>query len=199
MKTFLSLSLAIACVIAVATSCIYDPQSGEVVLKESVCVTFDQYETSPNIAPRVICDKFREALLDKLDSYGATLDDVKDIRVHKAYYKVTELEGHDWTFAFRVWVERGDIDDGPRTLIRFKEQSLMGLKDVTTKAQLRGVGVQLLNRALDDLVAGGDPEVWIGLSQDMISPVPSAGDPLVFSWVACVEFQAIVDVSDYVE
>jgi hypothetical protein len=123
-KTFLSLSLAIACLIAVMTSCIYDPHRGELVVSEIVCVEFDQYEEDGEIEARVICDQFREKLLQKLEENGLTLDDVKDIRVRKAFYQVTDLKGHDWNFAFNVKVERGDVEDGPRTLIRFQEQSL---------------------------------------------------------------------------
>jgi hypothetical protein len=193
-KTFLSLSLVIVCLTAVVTSCIYDPHTGELVISEIVCVEFDEYETDGDIESRVICDQFREKIIAKLDANGLTLDDVKDIRVRKAHYEVTDLEGHDWDFGFRVCVERGDVDDGPRTLIRFREQSLMDLVGVSMKANMQGAGVHLLDRALDDMVAGADPQVWISLKRDTITPVPSASDPLVFSWHACVVFQAIIDV-----
>lgn len=200
MKTsFLSLLLAaIVCLTAVTTSCIYDPQSGEVVVTETICVNMHQYETDGDISSRAINDKFRERLLDEIDSYGATLDDIQSINVVSATYKLASLKNtrHDWRVAADVYVSRNDVSDGPEMLISFSNQSIEALKGKPVVADLDGDGVALLNRALDDLLDGMDPSVSVVLMNTSISPEPTVDDPLQFNWVACVEFQAVVDVSD---
>jgi hypothetical protein len=45
------------------------------------------------------------------------------------------------------------------------------------------------------LVEGGDPQVVVELVGESITPTPTMLDPLVFKWLACVEFQAVVDVT----
>jgi hypothetical protein len=195
MKTsFLSLLLAI-CLIAALTSCIYDPQTGTIVVSEKICVNMDQYETDGDIGARAVCDKFRESLMADIEKHGATLDDVNDISVTSATYKMVKLEGHDWHLTADVKVSRVDVSDGPATLVSFSNQSIDALNSKPTTAALNAAGVALLNRALDDLLAGGDPQVVIELVDESIVPVPSVSDPLAFKWLACVEFQAVVDVS----
>ena len=192
--TFLSLLLAI-CLVAALTSCIYDPQTGTIVVSEKICVNMDQYETDGDIGARAVCDKFRERLLDDINSHGATMDDIVDISVTSATYKLIKLKGHDWHLTADVKVSRVDVSDGPATLVSFSNQSIDDLSGKPTNAALNAAGVELLNRALDDLLAGGDPQVAIELVDESIVPVPSMSDPLEFKWLACVEFQAVVDVS----
>jgi len=193
--TFLSLLLAV-CLTALMTSCIYDPQSGTIVVSEKICVNLDQYETDGDIGARVVADQFRERLLADLYQHGATLDDVNDISVTSATYKLIKLSGdHDWTLTADVYVSRVDVSDGPDKLVSFSNQSVDDLSGKPTNAALDNAGVGLLNRALDDLVAGGDPQVTVELVGESITPVPSVSDPLVFKWLACVEFQAVIDVS----
>jgi hypothetical protein len=199
MKTrFLSLLLAaIVCLTAVTTSCIYDPQSGEVVVTEKICVTLQSYEEDGSIGKRAVCDKFRERLIEEVESYGATLDDIDDISMVSATYKLASLKNtdHDWLFSGDVYVSRADVADGPELLISFSDESVDGLKGKPASANLNSAGVELINRALDDLLGGGDPQVKIELVDESFSPEPSESDPLQAVWLACVEFQAVVNVS----
>lgn len=199
MKTsFLSLLLAaIVCLTAVTTSCIYDPQSGEVVVTETVCVNMHQYETDGDIGSSAVSDKFRERLMEKIADYGATLDDIDELTVVSATYKLSSLKNtrHDWTVSADVYVSRDDVSDGPEMLISFSNESLQGFKGKPVNASLDGDGVALLNRALDDLLNGMDPAVRVSLMNTSISPEPTMDDPLQFNWVACVEFQAVVNLN----
>lgn len=199
MKTsFLSLLLAaIVCLTAVTTSCIYDPQSGEVVVTEKICVNLQNYEEDGSISRRAVADQFRQRLIDKIEDYGATMDDISDITLVSATYKLNSLKNtkHDWLFSGDVYVSRRDVSDGPELLVSFSGESVEGLKGSPTSASLDSDGVELINRALDDLLAGGDPELVVELMNESFDPEPSPSDPLQAVWLACVEFQAVVDVS----
>ncbi len=197
MKTaFLCLFLAATvCLTAVTTSCIYDPQSGQVVVKETICVNMTQHEEDGDISSRAVCDKFRERLLERIEDHGATLADISEISVVSATFKLIKLDGdHDWTVTADVYVTRADVSDGPELLVSFDNESIQGYKGKPTNADLNGAGVALLNRALDDLLGGADPQVRVELMGESITPEPSPSDPLDFRWLACVEFQAVIDV-----
>jgi hypothetical protein len=199
MKTrFLSLLLAaIVCLTAVTTSCIYDPQSGEVVVTEKICVNKTQYETDGSISSRAVYDEFRERLIDRIHSYGATLEDIEDISVVSATCKLVKNSGdHDWTLTYDVYVKRADVADGPAMLVSAENASLDGFQGKPTEANLHGDGVALIDRALDDLLEGADPQVWVEMQNESIVPEPTESDPLDFRWLVCVEFQAVVYVGD---
>jgi hypothetical protein len=190
-KNFLSLSLAIVCLTAVMmmTSCIYQPQSGDVVLRDVICVEFEQYETDAEFETRVVCDTFRQRLFELAEEHGVDPYDIKSLRVRRAGFQITELEGHDWKFSGKVFV---DFEGRRRNLLVFRNQWLSELTEPTA-ADLRGGGVAQLNRALNRLLKGENPIVYIGIRDyGRIWPEPTPTDPLEFKWVACVEFQAVI-------
>jgi hypothetical protein len=192
---FLSLCLtAIVCMTVVNTGCIYDAQSGQIVVKEKICVNMTQYEEDGSISVRAVDERFRERLLNKVEDYGATLDDIDDISVVSATCKLVNLKGHDWTITADVYVKRLDVSDGPEMLAMFDNASLKSFGGAPTEADFDSDGVDLINRALDDLLAGGDPQLALELTGESIVPVPSPSDPLEFRWLACVEFQAVVNL-----
>jgi hypothetical protein len=199
MKTsFLSLLLAaIVCLTAVTTSCIYDPQAGQVVVTENICVNMTEYQTDGNLSSRAVSDKYRERLLEAIASYGATLDDISDISVVSAKFKLASLKStkHDWTASADVYIHRQDVSDGPEQLISFSNVSLADYKGPYETAVLDGDGVDLINRALDDLLEGADPVLILDLMNFSIDPVPTMDDPLQLNWIGCITFQAVVDVS----
>jgi hypothetical protein len=60
------------------------------------------------------------------------------------------------------------------------------------KPRFDSQGVKLVNRALEDLVGGGDPVLVATMVHTDVDPEPSVSDPLVFSWKACIDIMAIV-------
>jgi hypothetical protein len=51
-----------------------------------------------------------------------------------------------------------------------------------------------VDSALTDVLKGMTPRLVITMQSSNIVPAPSTADPLVFSWLAEVTFQAVVDV-----
>lgn len=188
---------AIVCVAAFFTSCIYDPDLGQLVVTEKICVNLEAIETDDDFGNRVVCPQFRERIDMILADNGATYDDLISLSVVGGTYKLVNMQGHDWTVSADINVYRGDVSDGPEHLLSFAGQSIKALKGKPTTAVLDSDGVDLLNRALDDLINGGDPVVWIELDNTSISPTPSMSDPFDFRFLSCVRFQAVIDVSDH--
>lgn len=204
MKKFVVL-LAVAaavCLAAVFTSCIYDEQLGQLVVTEKICVNFEQTETDGVFDDRRVAPQFRERIDAILEENGATYDDLVSLSVVGGTYKLVVMKGHDWRVTadvsvFRRDVTPGPVMDGPEHLLSFTNQSIAALKGKPTTADLDEDGVDLLNRALEDLLAGEDPMIWLELENTSINPVPSSSDPLELRFLACVQFQAVIDVSGH--
>jgi hypothetical protein len=201
-KTILAmLALSIGSVLLLANGCVYDSLRSEVVVTEKVVVQYTEYRESPSIGSAVVADTWRQRLLDALDEYGADIGDVQSITVVSGEYKTTKPSkaDHDWTVTGKVTVRRqddpmGPVTDGPADLVNMTTQSLFGAKGKPVPADLNSAGVEVINRALQDLLAGGNPRLIVEMVSDNVTPAPSPSDPLEFQWQARVTFQAVVDV-----
>lgn len=195
------LALSIGAVLLMANGCVYDSLRSEVVVTEKIVVQYTEYRESPSIGSAVVADTWRQRLLDTLKDYGATIEDVKSISVVSGEYKTTmpSKARHDWTVTGKVTVLRqdnpmGPVTDGPAEFVKMTSQSLNAAKGKPIPADLNSAGVQVINRALQDLLMGGNPRLIVEMVSDNIVPAPSASDPLNFGWLAMVTFQAVVDV-----
>jgi len=195
--------LAALFTLVIGSGCIYDPSTGDVVVTEKICVSFEQDFYNADLGSSVVADEFRERILMRIAAYGATLDDIESITMMSGTYQVTKPASkkneHDWTITAAVDISRqddpsGPVTDGPERFVNMTSQSLMDAKGKPTYADLNSAGVELVNRALQSLLDGGDPRLVLTLIPGGIDPEPSMSDPCSFKWNACVEFQAVVHV-----
>jgi len=187
--------------LALMSGCIYDPSSGTVIVTEKVVVQFEEYREIPTIGSAVVAEDFKERIMDALDRENATIEDVVSISMVSGAYKVTKPSkaGHDWVITGTVTMKRqddpmGPVTDGPANFIDMFNQSLDMAKGKPVVASLNSAGVDVVNRALADILLGGDPRLIITMESSSITPPPSPSDPLVFKWLAEVTFQAVVRV-----
>jgi len=187
--------------LALMSGCIYDPSSGTVIVTEKVVVQFEEYREIPTIGSAVVAEDFKERIMDALDRENATIEDVVSISMVSGAYKVTKPSkaGHDWVITGTVTMKRqddpmGSVTDGPANFIDMFKQSLDMAKGKPVVASLNSAGVDVVNRALADILLGGDPRLIITMESSSIVPPPSPSDPLVFKWLAEVTFQAVVRV-----
>jgi hypothetical protein len=56
-------------------------------------------------------------------------------------------------------------------------------------ADLNQDGVDLINAAIADFLAGYDPvlEFWVDYETGDVDPTPTPGDPLEFTWEGCLK------------
>lgn len=208
MKLFFShLTLfTIISALVLMSGCMYDELSSEVVVTEKICVSFTEFHDDPSIGSSVVCDRFRERILEKIDEYGASLEDIVSISVVSGTYHVTKppesKPKQDWNITAAVNIERqddpsGPVTDGPALFINRTSQWLLEAKGKPTMADMNSAGVELINRALADLLEGDDPRLVLTLVDGIIDPEPTPGNPMTFKWNACVTFQAVVDMELY--
>lgn len=166
------------------------------VLYEKFCVTFDEHRASLNSGTsEIVCDQFATDINQWFADNNVDPSDVCLIFQSGGKMKLgAPYEGsHDWDITSKVMIERVDINDGPKVYLR--------TQTVTVPDDLEGWGefprfdfwgVLLVDRALGDLVDGGNPVLKVTLKYTDVDPEPSESDPLDFSWQACVDIVAVV-------
>ena len=187
--------------LALMSGCIYDPTSGTVVVTGKVLVKFEEYREIPTIGSAVVADDFKERLMNALHEQGFELEDVQAVSMVSGAYKVTKPSkaAHDWVITGTVTMKRqdvplGPVTDGPANFINMFNQSLKMAKGKAVVASLNSAGVDVVNRALADILVGGNPRLIITMESSNIVPAPSPSDPLAFNWLAEVTFQAVIKV-----
>ena len=200
-SVFTLLALSVVGILALASGCVYDSLSSQVVVTEKVNVQFTEYREIPSIGSTVVADQFKTRLMDILKDNGAKLSDIQSITMVAGEYKVAmpSKASHDWMVTGRVTMRRqdnpvGPVTEGPATFVNLTSQSLMAAKGKPVPAALNSAGVAIVNHALTDLKNGGDPRLIVEMVSDNIVPAPSPSDPLEFSWLAQVTFQVVINV-----
>jgi len=182
---------ALAALVAIGTGCIIEDTGVEIVLKDTYCMTFEEsHQSATFVTPRTIdlAEKLDEALADN----DLEREDVVRGAMIVATYEVTDPPSHDWTLTGAITVERTDIVDGPETVIDYASQSLMDAYGAPVFADLNEAGVNLINDAIDDYIAGQNPVLLFKVVNSACSPTPTSENQLVFDWEACVFYYAVV-------
>jgi hypothetical protein len=200
-KPFLKVALIPAVVLLVfASGCNLVESPGanmaadaSLVLQEEFCVQFDEYRTSSDFTDDVT-DLYAAQILAWLEANDVELDDVCSIFQSGGRIVLVEpYSGHPWDITSKIHVKRTDIYDDFHPYLRPQTVTLPG--DIAAPGYNPSYhyrGVRTINRALEDLVDGGNPTLsfWAWFSR--VDPEPSEVDPLVFSWDACIEVTVVV-------
>jgi hypothetical protein len=186
-KIYVALAM-ILCIVGFANNCIMEEKVIEIVLTDKTCFDMVENHTSANYTTPAVIDYAAEidAILADND---LSRSDIYSAKVVSASYMVTDFSHtHDWIIGGYIDVERLDISDGPAAIINYS-QSLTAAMGSPVIATLETPGVELLNRALADYIAGGFPRLEFEVHNGSVGPspyTPSPDDPLSFEWQACV-------------
>ncbi|HUV37745.1 MAG TPA: hypothetical protein VMX58_12475 [Patescibacteria group bacterium] len=188
MKRYISLAALalLLCAVGVSNNCIMEEKVIEIVVTDKTCQEMEENHDSANfVTPAII---YYAAEIDAiLDDNDYSREDMHSARVMSVAYIVTNFSHtHDWTISGYIDVERIDISDGPATLFNYTSQSVTGAMGDYVIAPLQEAGVELINRALDDYIAGGNPVIRFAVHNGNVLPPPSPADPIVFNWRACI-------------
>jgi hypothetical protein len=187
-----ALILLTAALLAGASSCIMEDRTVEFVVTEETCAPFDIDSQSASFSEAAqvwLSDNLNQVL----DDNDASREDIVTARVVSLSYSVTQFsQAHDWDITGAVTVERGDVTDGPATLLNYTDQSVQDALGVRIPASLNEDGVSVVNRALDDFIAGGNPILVFKVNNGGVNPVPSASDHIVFQWQPCLVTHIVV-------
>lgn len=176
--------------IQVAGGCIMEDRVIELVVNETTCVDFGEDQTSVSFVTPATVD-YAEKIGEILDDNGVSREDIVSARLVSASYGVSDFPDHvDWIITGSITVERVDITDGPETLWDYTSVSVSAALGKKIPMILNGDGVGVLNRALDDFIAGGSPILTFKVDNSNVAPPPSESDPLRFVWNGCI----VVDI-----
>ncbi|MCK4408466.1 MAG: hypothetical protein KAW67_00170, partial [Candidatus Eisenbacteria sp.] len=171
----------------------------EIVVRDSVCVEFEEREDSAQFTTPATVD-VAEELDEALSGVGLTRADITGAKLLAGSYTVTMLQdvGHDWEISGTILVQRDDISDGPEIIVDYSSQSLEdALAAGEIFADLNPAGVELFNRALDDYRENmyTNPILTFTVSNDTCTPAPTGApaDSLIFNWTGCMYMYVIVE------
>ena len=182
--------------IQAAGGCIMEDRVVEFVVNETTCVDFleDHSTVSFNNSATV---NYADEINRILDDKGVSRDNIVSARLVSASYSVTEFPDHDdWVITGSITVERAEasdpatIIDGPETLWGYTNFSVSAALGKKIPAILNPDGVGVLNRALDDFIAGGSPVLTFRVVNADVVPSPNVSDPILFAWNGCI----VVDI-----
>jgi hypothetical protein len=172
--------------------CLLEDREVEIVLNEEHCLEFEEYHTIENYTtPDTL--EIGEELDSLLVDNSISKDQILDAFLVSVHYEITECALTDnWELEGAITIERDDISDGPDTLLAYTEL-IVAPETVGDKAQgvLNAEGVGILNRAIEDYLAGGSPVLILTVVSGGVEPSPSEGNPLEFTWEACLYMQVI--------
>lgn len=164
----------------------------EIVLTGETSRDFSQNETTfywTNVAEIKIAKEIRNILKDN----GYNEGDIKSAHVTSMSYGVTSFsQEHDWDISGSITVS---YDGNAETILNYTSQSVKAALGQKISASLLAPGVDLINSALDDFLAGGNPILTFTINNGSTSPAPSVEDPMIFDWRAWLAIQIILDES----
>lgn len=175
--------------------CLVEDREVEIVLNDEHCEEFVEYHTTENYTTPAILE-LGEDLDSLLVDNDVTRDQLVDAFLVSAAYEISEFSHtHDWEISGIITVERLDITGaGPDTLIVYKEISLEDKLGDKTQVDLHPDGVAIINAAMDDYIAGGNPTLQLTVVNGDVEQSPDVGDPLEFIWEACLKVQVLVTI-----
>ncbi len=168
----------------------------DVVYLHTTCVDFEQVEDSEEFTTPEEVD-YAEEIDQILDDNGIDKSDIQAAHVVSASYEVTDFEHtHDWTISGEITVRRTDVAGPTATIVEYTSQSVQGALGTRTPATLVQEGVELLNDALDDYLAGEEPVLEFAVVSESgdVDPDPSPSDVMEFDWKACIAFHIVATV-----
>jgi hypothetical protein len=187
-----ALFLALVGLIAAGGGCVMEERTVDVVVTDETCADFTVNEQAASFVLTAYVDlanTLSEALLDN----DASREDIVSARIVSMTYGVTAFDqSHDWMTTGSLTVERYDKTDGPYTILEYTSQSVQEALGKKIPANLNSDGVGVINRALEDYVAGENPTLIFKFNNVSVSPLPSASDPIVFTWQPCLMTQVVV-------
>ena len=189
--SFAALALLL-CAAGVSNNCILEEKVIEIVLTDRTCEELEENHDSAIFVTPAVIDYAAEVDAILADN-DYSKDKIHSARVMGAAYIVTDFSHtEDWVISGYIDVERIDITDGPATLLNYTSQSVTDAMGDYVRAPLESPGVELLNRALDDYLAGGNPVLRIAVHNGNVVPTPSPANPIVFKWRACIEIYVTI-------
>ncbi len=172
----------------------------DVVFLHSTCVDFEQIEDSEEFTTPQTVD-YADEIDGILEDNDIEKSDISAAHVVSASYEVTDFTvpatHDDWDISGEITVRRIDVAGPTATIVEYTSQSVAAALGTRTPATLVQQGVDLLNDALDDYLAGEMPVLEFAVVSETgdVDPAPSPSDVMEFDWTACIAFHIVAAVA----
>jgi hypothetical protein len=176
--------------------CLTEERRAQIVLGSENCEEFDDVHDSETFVSPYFLD-IAEEIDSLLEDNELSRSDIVDAFLVSGAYEVLEFEqAHGWDLAGVIMIERVGGIDPPDTLLDYNggitvSDAIVGDK---TYVDVHEDGVAIINQALDDFIAGGNPVLRIVIENGDVEPSPSGADPLDFIWEFCLFIQVITEI-----
>jgi hypothetical protein len=119
--------------------------------------------------------------------------DIADAYFNGASYGVIKFShSHDWEIGGAVYVQRLDLGGPEVEILSYPPVSVQAALGSKTAAPLTPAGVDVINQALKDFVAGGNPVLRFVTRNESVTPAPGPSDTIEFTWRVWVQYQIVV-------
>lgn len=188
MKAYLrilpSLLLA-ALLVGGLTSCIMEEKVIELVLKGETSAEFSYNDTNEVYQEETVIE-LTDKIAELIDDAGLSRDEIKSAFVVGVEYGVTAFTvpgtHADWLISGDITIDSTHDASDFVPLVEYTSQSVAAALDARLPQTLQAGGVDAINGALANFLAGGTPTVTLRIENGDVDPNPSAGDPIVFTW-----------------
>lgn len=186
------ISIAIVALVALSVPGCVEDKVVEIVVTGETYADFFENETGADTPETALVDVGAE-IWQILEDNGYSASDIEDAFVTSVSYGVTSFDqAHDWVLSGAISVRRFDGGPGPwEPIVTYESQSVAGALGQKIAAPLDQAGVDVVNQALDDFLAGAYPVLEFRVQHSTIVPLPSPIDPMVFDWRAWFNIQLV--------
>ncbi|MBM4118825.1 hypothetical protein FJ251_14040 [bacterium] len=172
------------------SSCLMKEKVVELVLTGTTSAEYSYNDITEEYDENVVLD-FTEELNQVLEDADISRDEIESAFLVGVEYGAISLTGHDWTVSGHIQIERDGT--GFQDLVIYTDQSIEAALGKRLSAPLETAGVTVINDAMNDFLAGDSPVLTLKLLGGNVTPDPSAGDPIVFTWKAWLTLQLTVE------
>ena len=164
----------------------------DLVVTDVISANIVEHETTGSFSTFTVVDDFKIQLEKALEKAGKKSADVKSIHMIGATFQTLSISPKDARATADITIARQDVSDGPADFVSFNDTLLKSLQGRPTDAVMNADGVALVDRALADLLEGGDPTLVLTVNNETITPTPTPEAPLDFTVRVNVKFQAVI-------
>jgi hypothetical protein len=173
-----------------STSCLMKEKVIELVLTGSTSAEYSYNNITEEYDVDVELD-FTEELTQILEDADISREEIGSAYLVGVEYGAISLTGHDWTVSGHIQIDRDGT--GFQDLVIYTDQSIEAVLGQRLSAPLETAGVTVINEAMNDFLTGDSPVLTLKLLGGNVTPDPSAGDPIVFTWKAWLTMQLTVE------
>jgi hypothetical protein len=192
MKHTMIILIAMVALVALSVPGCLEDKVVQIVLTGETYADFQEDEDGVDEAETALVDVGAE-IREILEDNGYSTSDIEDAFVTAVFYGVTSFDqAHDWVVSGAISVRRVDGGPGPWVaIVNYASQSVQAALGQKIAAPLEQPGVDVVNQAMDDFLAGVNPVLEFQVQHSSIVPTPTPSDPMVFEWRAWLDIQLV--------